>query len=86
MKKYMRLNIFEREEISRSIASSVPIRIIARVLGRSPSSISREIHRSVVDPKYYRAIYSQQRAMRYRHNPQGQRKLDANQALREFVL
>lgn len=86
MKKYMRLNIVEREEISRNIASKMPIRTIARILGRSPSSISREINRSVVDPKYYRAIFSQQRAIRYRHNPQGQRKLDTNQALREFVF
>lgn len=86
MKKYMRLNIVEREEISRNIASKAPIRAIARILMRSPSSISREIRRSVVDPKYYRAIYSQQRAMRYRHKPQGLRKLDSNQPLREFVF
>ena len=40
------LSLGEREEISRGIVSQLSIRTIARQLGRSPSTISREIHRN----------------------------------------
>jgi len=36
----------EREEISRGIASTLSMRAIAAQLGRSPSTISREIKRN----------------------------------------
>ncbi len=48
------LTLSEREEISRGIASHLSIRTIATQLGRSPSTISREIKRND-GPKYYRA-------------------------------
>lgn len=40
------LELGEREEISRGIAAGLAIRAIARCLGRSPSTISREIARN----------------------------------------
>jgi len=40
------LRLEEREEISRGIAAGRPIRRIARDLGRSPSTVSREIRRN----------------------------------------
>ena len=40
------LSLAEREEISRSLASGHTIRLIAQQLGRSPSTISREINRN----------------------------------------
>ncbi|HWV46922.1 MAG TPA: IS30 family transposase [Nitrospira sp.] len=40
------LTLAEREEISRGLASDTSIRQIASTLGRAPSTISREIHRS----------------------------------------
>lgn len=40
------LELVEREEISRGIAAGLAIRAIARCLGRSPSTISREIARN----------------------------------------
>lgn len=40
------LDVGEREEISRGIAAGLAIRAIARCLGRSPSTISREIARN----------------------------------------
>jgi IS30 family transposase len=40
------LSLTEREEISRSLASGHTIRLIAQQLGRSPSTISREINRN----------------------------------------
>jgi IS30 family transposase len=48
------LTLSEREEISRGIASQLSLRTIANQLGRSPSTISREINRNG-DLKSYRA-------------------------------
>lgn len=39
------LTLSEREEISRGIASQRSMRVIARLLGRSPSTVSREVKR-----------------------------------------
>lgn len=39
----LRLSSAEREEISRELAAGVSLRVIARVLGRSPSTVSREV-------------------------------------------
>ena len=36
----------EREEISRGIASGQSLRLIARILNRSPSTLSREVRRN----------------------------------------
>src|SRR5690349_20521371 len=40
------LSLAEREEISRAVAEDQSARSIARVLGRSPSTVSREINRN----------------------------------------
>ena len=40
------LNLFEREEISRGLCIKYSLRMIARQLGRSPSTISREVRRN----------------------------------------
>jgi len=40
------LSLSEREEISRGVASQQSMRCMARRLKRSPSTISREIHRN----------------------------------------
>ena len=39
------LSLYEREEISRGLAVGVSLRLIARELGRAPSTISREVTR-----------------------------------------
>lgn len=39
------LSLMEREEISRGIASNLSMREISRIIGRSPSTVSREIKR-----------------------------------------
>src|SRR5256885_6003383 len=39
------LSLAEREEISRQLVLKSHVRVIARLLGRAPSTISREIHR-----------------------------------------
>jgi len=55
------LTLAEREEISRGIASGRSLRSIALRLGRSPSTISRELTRNG-GPQYYRAHQADQAA------------------------
>lgn len=87
MIKYHRISFFEREEISRQIALGSSLRLIASMLKRTPSSISREIRQSkVVELKYYRAIFAQQQSIKTRHKLRKNRKLANNAALRKFVL
>lgn len=79
--RYKRLTFEEREEISRGSANSLSLRQIARLLGRSPSTISREIRRfsGRVD---YRALSGQQQALRRaRTRRAGKRKLVLNERL-----
>lgn len=86
MKGYRRISLLEREEISRHLASGYRLSRIAISLNRAPSSISREIHRTVVDIKYYRAIFAHQRSNKLRHKVHASRKLDRNSALRQQVF
>ena len=55
------LSLGEREEISRGLSIRCSLRRIARLLGRSPSTISREIRRNG-GPDRYRAARSDQAA------------------------
>ncbi len=55
------LSLKEREEISRGLSIKRSLRAIARLLGRSPSTISREIRRNG-GPVAYRATASDQAA------------------------
>ena len=86
MVKYQRLILIEREEISRHIASGCSIRIIAKNLNRAPSTISREVNRTVVHHKYYRAIFAHQHSNVVRHKTRKNRKLITNIPLRKIVL
>lgn len=56
-----RLSLVEREEISRGLEAGESIRSIAARLGRSPSTISREVNKSD-GPKEYRAVRADRRA------------------------
>jgi len=86
MVKYQRLNSLEREEISRRIATGTSLREAAKALQRHPSTITREVNRCVVDPKYYRAFFAQQRSNKILHQHHKTRKLDKNPALRKEVM
>src|ERR1039457_4780632 len=86
MSKYQRLKFIEREEISREVAAGKGLREIARSIQRSPSTITREINRSVVDRKFYRAFFAQGRSNKILHQRHKNRKLDNNPQLRKVVL
>ena len=55
------LSLIEREEISRGLVAGQSLRSIAQSLNRSPSTISREVHRNG-GRQAYRAARSDQRA------------------------
>ena len=63
-----RLSFEERERISRGVAAGESARAIARVLGRAPSTVCREI-RAGGGRRGYRAIGSERRAQRAARRP-----------------
>lgn len=83
-KRYNRLTISEREEISRGIWAAEKLSSIARRIGRSTSTISREVRNSVIYKWCYRAEKGQKRAddLKKRGRP---RKIDINESLRTYV-
>lgn len=60
------LSLAEREEISRGIAAGSSMRYLARVMGRSPATISREVARNGGSPGYRAAAADQQAWQRAR--------------------
>jgi IS30 family transposase len=63
-----RLSFEERERISRGIAAGWSARVIARELGRAPSTVCREI-RAGGGRKWYRAINAERRSARRARRP-----------------
>jgi IS30 family transposase len=60
-RSHLALTLAEREEISRGLARCLSLRTIATQLGRSPSTISRELHRNG-GTEDYRAVKADQAA------------------------
>ena len=77
------LTLPEREEISRSIVCDLSVRTIASQLGRSPSTVSREINRNG-GLKHYRASQADQAAWDRAQRPKPC-KLATHPALRRIV-
>ena len=67
-RSHLALTLAEREEISRALVSGQSIRSIAVALGRSPSTISREIKRNG-GPGCYRATQADEAAWDRAHRP-----------------
>src|SRR5487761_223041 len=81
------LSFDEREEIAILYAQQMGVREIARRVGRSPSTISRELRRNAATRSYrveYRATLAQWHAQRRARRPKDP-KLAANDKLREYV-
>ena len=72
-KCYSHLSALEREEIRRGMATGSPIRAIARRLGRSPSTVCRELRRNAEGPERYLATAAQWRAQRRARIPRRRR-------------
>jgi IS30 family transposase len=78
------LSLAEREEIAVLRAGGHGVREIARRLGRSPSTISRELDRNAPARGGYRATVAQLHAERRARRPKTA-KLVANEKLRDYV-
>jgi len=86
MKKYYRLTLEEREEISRLLPQECSLNAIADCLGRDKGTISREINKNPGDRFSYRAITAQERSTRNSSKRRsGKRRLDKNKRLMKEV-
>lgn len=74
----------EREEIRVALSAKMSIRAIARLLERSPSTISREVARNR-GRRYYKAIDADRRARRMAKRPKLS-ALEINPDLRQIVM
>jgi len=85
-KKYKQLSIDDREAIQLGLWQHRSIRDIALVMGRSPSTISRELKRNVFSPvhRVYRPRFATQCA-KERIVHRGRRPRLKNQLIREYV-
>jgi IS30 family transposase len=79
----LRLSLAEREEISRGVAAGESLRLIACRLGRSPSTISREV-KANGGRRGYRACRADRAALRRARRPK-QCKLARCERLRDAV-
>ena len=64
--KYQHLTIEEREKIQELLWQKVSVREIAKSVGRSPSSVSREITRNIPLHRSYRPRLANERALKKR--------------------
>jgi IS30 family transposase len=78
-----RLSLVEREQISRGLAAGLTLRAIARQLGRSASTVSREV-KANGGPGRYRALAAERRAIRCAKRPRPG-KLELSERLRAEV-
>ena len=78
------LTAAEREEIRVALSAKMSLRAIARMLNRSPSTISREVARNR-GRRYYKAIDANNRAKRMAKRPKSG-VLELNPELRQIVI
>src|SRR5690348_1120501 len=78
------LSVAEREEIAVGLAAGESQAVIAARLGRSPSTVSREVRRNSRGRKAYRALAAQGQAQHRARRPKTA-KLAGNAELREQV-
>lgn len=83
---YKHITIEEREQIQKMLWKKASIRQIAQVLGRSPSSVSREIKRNrSALRKSYTPRLTHQRALQHR-TQRGREERLKNQDVRDYTL
>jgi IS30 family transposase len=86
MSNYKRLDSLEREEISRMLALKCSLNDIAKKLGRSASTISREISGGSCNRYTYRAIKAQRRAERNSSKrKKGKKRLNQELRLKRYI-
>jgi transposase, IS30 family len=74
-RSYRHLTAEEREILSLGLAHGHSLRAMARILGRPPSTLSREVLRNTTRGRPYRACTAQRHATARAHHPRRVRKL-----------
>jgi len=82
---YHHLTIEEREKLLKYASEGHSQREIAKALGRSPSTISRELSRNAADKESYLASQGQKRYLQMRKNSVRNKKLETHPELRNLV-
>lgn len=84
--QYQQLSVEEREKIQRGLWEKKSYRSIAKELGRSPASVSREIRRNLPPERFhYAPRLANERALENRKR-RGREDRLKNQALRVYVI
>jgi IS30 family transposase len=82
-RQYQQLEMNERQQLAELKRQECSIRAMARILHRSPGTVSRELRRNAVQGAYWGATAHQQRQTRYRRGP---RKLKPDGDLFQTVV
>lgn len=83
---YQQFSVEEREKIQRGLWGEKSYRTIAKELGRSPSSVSREIRRNLPPERFlYTPRLAQARALAHRKHRGREERLKSD-ALRDYVV
>ena len=85
MNKYKRLDLKDREEISRGIWAHESFASIAKRISRPTSTVSREVWRNNFYKWQYLATKAQTKSEVIKSRGRRPRKLDTNERLREYV-
>lgn len=85
-KPYTRLQDHERETISRGTAAGWTFTRIATIINRDISTVSREVNNACSYRRCYRAVHAHEQAVAIRHRSKQPKKLDQDQALRDYVF
>lgn len=84
--KYRHFSVEEREQIQELLWQKASIQIIAKVIGRHPSSIYREIKRNKPpEQNRYTPRVAHERALVYRQR-RGKRKIEKDEVLRDYIV
>ncbi len=83
--QYKHLNILEREKIQELLWQKASIRSIATAIGRSPSSVSREIKRSIPLQRKYTPRVAHEKALKKRKS-RGRKLRLKNLFIRRYVV
>lgn len=85
MNKYKRLDLKDREEISRGIWASESFASIAKRISRPTSTVSREVWRNNFYKVQYFASKAQAKSDCIKRRGRRPKKLDSSESLREYV-
>jgi IS30 family transposase len=84
--KYVRMQGFEREEISRGLAAGWTFSHIAHNISRPVSTVSREVNNNCKYKRNYRARKAGVKAQGIRHRQKQLKILEADERLRNYVI